>query len=387
MGGGVAATGTGSTRGIATAAGSGGVGGGGGNGSGGTSMGTGGGAGGGVGTTVTGAGTGSAVTPAVVGLGGGVVVAAYLNGNAGGGRSTRGAASLNAPAPTPGRAVSNDQDIAFTTSCRRDLAPDEAVVLKEFTFPVPTLDPRLGPLAFTDIDVRVTSDYFVLERLAAEYFVQSPSSFLPRYEVAGLDVEFENLTAGKQIAALVQLGTIRTSYHALLAHIAHMRRIPSSFRRIIEEISIIKLTHHPHQDVRTLEELVDQTYPEGDPRRHMRCRSFLDIVDMAKLFWRVTGDIQLVQDAQSSRPGLDHLAKIFLGLELRQAPSSGTWADPDLTKSKQIYASLDIFATQMVFHSIVMRLERHLGDQQQARALIQEQIDKSMSQRYGGFDF
>ncbi|KAJ3037198.1 hypothetical protein HDV00_002009 [Rhizophlyctis rosea] len=234
------------------------------------------------------------------------------------------------------------RDQAFIRDSTAALAPNEKIAMQSLHIDRPNLDPALEPLPYRQILTSFTADPDIVEALAATYFSQATptSPVLPGFQFLSIDCEFEVLQDQSQVAALTQIGCQRDGgYDVLQAHIAHLHRIPSSFRRVVEDRQVIKLAHDASGDIKTLEELEDISYPVGDPRRRMKCRSFLEIHTMAIAYWELIGEQDLANQAKNNKVALSRLAEIFCGFTLAKAPCSGTsWATKDLPFLKKKYA-------------------------------------------------
>ncbi|KAJ3037196.1 hypothetical protein HDV00_002007 [Rhizophlyctis rosea] len=340
----------------------------------------------------TGPGVGNTPGGGAAGRGAGVANAP------GGGAAGRGAGVGNAPGgrrglgPNPAtplwtaHAIRHD---AFVAESNNTLERNQKIALQTMYIDRPILHQTLEPLPYQKMLTQFSADPDVVESLSATYFNAARNgSLIPGYQFLGFDTEFEHLSDNSQVSALVQLGCQRNNgYDVLEAHIAHLRRIPSSLRRVIEERRIIKLAHDAYGDIKCLEEIQDTSFPVGDPRRKMKCRSILEIDQLAIRYWDLTGNHQYAAEARKTKMSLSRLCELFLGIELTRAPGHGiSWARKELPLSKKKYAMLDAWAVENVFRSIYYRLETAVGAAV-ARQTVQSILDESMHQQGAGYDY
>ncbi|KAJ3046987.1 hypothetical protein HK097_000332 [Rhizophlyctis rosea] len=259
----------------------------------------------------------------------------------------------------------------YMNECRNNLLANSAITQKYHTWIAPQIHPSLGPLPYPHVKVLSSSDPIRLEEIfATEFYEWKNYERVPRYPYVALDCEFFHGQNNEPFNALTQLAVRRrpNACHIVVAQTSWLKVIPPSFRLLLLDHRVIKLTHNGKHDTNSIRKWVS---PTGE---HLACRSFLDIHHIARLLWSLKGNA--AKASKRTIPSLTSLTEEFLGISLPdpRAPRGRTWADEDILAKMMVYAVKDAWATLETFHAMKVHIDRIAGSEAAGNALVQEVV-------------
>ena len=275
---------------------------------------------------------------------------------------------MAAPQPPPGPKLSAAQRDRHLVNTRERLPANTTITERILHWVPPPIHPSLGNLPYPNIKLSISPDPITLEKLYGEEFYSWKNyERVPTCNFVGLDCEFGNTQAGVFNALIQTVGRISPNRcRGIIAQTTCLPTIPPSLRLLLRDRRVIKLVHAASNDLKSIKRW---SSPTGEK---LECRAFLEIDRVAKLYWRMKGDIAKANN--QGKMGLSSLSEYFLGVSLSnsRAPPGVTWASTDLPTRMINYAVKDAWATMEIFYAIKVRIDRLAGSEQAGNVLLHE---------------